>query len=1725
MKRLLILSLIACAIVFGSSNASAGSNGDAPQNGQNWIINQDTHVWDETVSVKDIVVNFGKTLKLENVSLSSQGFMEIRGETRWINTTIYHTQDTHGDNISLYSTLEIINSELTLNSLQQNSEKTANCLDLNEGSILIVRDYDLDSTTTNDRSMISSDVTGKGNFTEKLNYTVQIGRLKTDGYGSGGGVSNTKVIVENSDFEYIKALRFTGEGSYISNSTFNFIGGINVALDDFVFVNNTIQNSYTFNIDVLLHGDNGILNKNNLINGSGGIWISGSFNEIDENKFVDYYYKGVGGDSAFSLSSGSTNNTITNNLFKNLTDFHALYLASSDDNTISNNEFIEAGIGWHTIIDRSGYRNNYNNNSFTRCSGENQEGGPWYQTCIMFFFWSYPDDYYGGEHIIENNTFYDFSSGIRFLSYQNNNTVRNNNFDYGFHGIGLWNWPDGGNIAPSGNLFYNNTINNTVYAIALDWHYMGFPGKDNHIISNNITNTEGRAITIWSVYQNFTIEDNYIDNSTVGIWIFDDGYGDIANGIISNNVLENIKYNGIAAYTEWGSAFTIDNIHVTNNFVHSIEGAGIMFRDVEEGYIANNTINTNVSQDSQLSGIYAYYIPKTIIKNNTLNSAVGIEVGGFEDSTFPIVIEENTLHVNNYGILSNRTYSRIINNNVTGLCIHDRCNLLYLQKVANTGIFSQEGEIEVSGNKITNFKEGITAVLADFDLDNNVVDFSEIAIIANNSEGEISNNIMTNSTKTISSYKSDINIWGNTFRDFEKAVYLFNSTITLDNNFFSEGDFCLDAIDSDFTMQSNDLDCREMDYLVRYNLRINIADEQGAGSREHNFEIKNTFGDEIVDSQTDRYGFSDYFLIDVISKVADENEINYNPLKIIYYNNNILVEKYVYLSYNHTYLAIIDTTSPQSEIIAGDELIKTDLIELEILLLKENNDFKEYVIEYIVNEEFAEWEIYGTFNESIVIFHGEDGKEYRFRSLARDIYGNTEIKNNYEYQVKIDTSIPETQLLSFEGDYYYIGNTNIELSWYNNAQDIAYNKLLVEYSNFTNINGNPDSVTWQEVDSINIYSENEYLYEFDEIGHYAFTIIAIDYAGNIETKDEYDIIMNYASKVDTISFSEVDSKWGYNNLDIFIETSDLNLDYELYIAIQSVEGNNLLTWYRLPHDISDSKLKLNDLQDNTRYFIYAKSRDLAGNIENPLDSLEYFSSNGQYDQSFELKYTPVTNEVHTFNVTIDNDLDGTYEKELVRGFNSKKLLVDEYYLDIANKTIRFGGTSNGGFIPTEDINNIQNIKIEYSGVHLIFEVYTEDPLKATDVSISHTNSTELILGFIIPEDSTTCKVQMVADELPATDDGWFTQQILSAQTGIPCNKGYYEWYHKNPNPERVYFYRITIEDEFGHESASNNESVRMEDVVKLYSSSEGTANDQYGMKEILPVTIGVSLLFLLFGGVLLYRGRNSEELDENVSVIESKPVAKYKVEELYLIYKDGRLLRNVSAVEVKTDTDIMSGMLTAINDFVQDSFQTEGDLGSIDYGNNKIILQRGNHSYLAAVIYGEIDNMFKGKLINAVRTVETINPNLANWDGDSASIKQVTPYLDPIINETITSTREMVDNYFTEKEIVITTSYEKFGTNVDLNIHISNYSSETISACKISPEFNSSILNLTGIEPDIFYSFSDNSFIVGDLSSYNEIQFKLRMQVKSAGATVVEIKMKYEQKGREGLTSSRLDLA
>src|SRR4051812_31326938 len=81
----------------------------------------------------------------------------------------------------------------------------------------------------------------------------------------------------------------------------------------------------------------------------------------------------------------------------------------------------------------------------------------------------------------------------------------------------------------------------------------------------------------------------------------------------------------------------------------------------------------------------------------------------------------------------------------------------------------------------------------------------------------------------------------------------------------------------------------------------------------------------------------------------------------------------------------------------------------------------------------------------------------------------------------------------------------------------------------------------------------------------------------------------------------------------------------------------------------------------------------------------------------------------------------------------------------------------------------------------------------------------------------------------------------------------------------------------------------------------------------------------------------------------------YSVEQVFLIHrKSGLLLLHVAAREsVLKDADMISGMLTAIQDFFSDSF-TEGgqDLETVDAGRFKLWIQHGPKALLAGAVSG-----------------------------------------------------------------------------------------------------------------------------------------------------------------------------
>ena len=80
----------------------------------------------------------------------------------------------------------------------------------------------------------------------------------------------------------------------------------------------------------------------------------------------------------------------------------------------------------------------------------------------------------------------------------------------------------------------------------------------------------------------------------------------------------------------------------------------------------------------------------------------------------------------------------------------------------------------------------------------------------------------------------------------------------------------------------------------------------------------------------------------------------------------------------------------------------------------------------------------------------------------------------------------------------------------------------------------------------------------------------------------------------------------------------------------------------------------------------------------------------------------------------------------------------------------------------------------------------------------------------------------------------------------------------------------------------------------------------------------------------------------------------WQLQELFLLFDDGRLLAHASLRENQSvDSEIVGSMLTAVSDFVGDSFSTrDGLLEHLRAGDLNVMLQRANPLMLAGIVSG-----------------------------------------------------------------------------------------------------------------------------------------------------------------------------
>jgi len=120
------------------------------------------------------------------------------------------------------------------------------------------------------------------------------------------------------------------------------------------------------------------------------------------------------------------------------------------------------------------------------------------------------------------------------------------------------------------------------------------------------------------------------------------------------------------------------------------------------------------------------------------------------------------------------------------------------------------------------------------------------------------------------------------------------------------------------------------------------------------------------------------------------------------------------------------------------------------------------------------------------------------------------------------------------------------------------------------------------------------------------------------------------------------------------------------------------------------------------------------------------------------------------------------------------------------------------------------------------------------------------------------------------------------------------------------------------------------------------------------------------------------------------------VDEVFLMTPTGMLLKHYTRrLRPDQDEDILAGMLTAVQNFIKESFdEAGGKLNEIRFENYDILISHGKHVVLAAIISTKKPERLRNQLKNATEDIErALGDKLKDWSGDKRDLSGIYPLM------------------------------------------------------------------------------------------------------------------------------------
>ncbi len=209
------------------------------------------------------------------------------------------------------------------------------------------------------------------------------------------------------------------------------------------------------------------------------------------------------------------------------------------------------------------------------------------------------------------------------------------------------------------------------------------------------------------------------------------------------------------------------------------------------------------------------------------------------------------------------------------------------------------------------------------------------------------------------------------------------------------------------------------------------------------------------------------------------------------------------------------------------------------------------------------------------------------------------------------------------------------------------------------------------------------------------------------------------------------------------------------------------------------------------------------------------------------------------------------------------------------------------------------------------------------------------------------------------------------------------------------------------------------------------------------------------------------------------PGSDFLVEDVFLMYKDGRLIQhNTRRIKADLDLEVVTSMLRAVQIFVRESLGLGemAELGAMEYGENKIVLQKGHHTILAVVVAGTEPADFRSEMRGVLNDIEGEYDSLLDkWNGATGPLSGSKRFLARLGAYLIAAAvHERVRH-----DVQLQSELEFYQGFVRVKIAVKNKMPTVIRRSALRVMFSESSLRLDHIEPE--YAVDGREILLGDI--------------------------------------------